>query len=70
MSWHVLLQRTSLILGLISLVLALWSGMHLQHLLDDAGNRHAGETLVGILLALLVFAGCWYGLKHPQKEQS
>ena len=68
MSWRVLLQRTSLILGLISLVLALWSGMHLQHLLDDAGSRHAGETLVAIILALLVFAGCWYGARPAPRS--
>ena len=53
------LQRFGLVLGLISLVLAVWSGMHIQHLLDDGGSRHAGETLVAIILTLLVFAGCW-----------
>ena len=57
------LRRTSLILGLIALVLALWGGMHLQHLLDDAGNRHAGETVVALVIALLVFAACWYGAR-------
>ena len=57
------LQRTSLILGLISLVLALWGGIHLQHLLDDAGNRHVGETVVALVLALLVFAACMYGAR-------
>ena len=57
------LRRTSLILGLISLVLALWGGTHLQHLLDDAGNRHAGETVVALVIALLVFAACWYGAR-------
>ncbi len=63
MNWRSVLQRTSLILGLISLVLALWGGMHLQHLLDDGGNRHAGETVVVLVLALLVFAACWYGAR-------
>lgn len=58
------LQRSSLFLGLISLVLALLSGMHLQHLLDDAGSRHVGESLVAIILALLVFAGCWFGARQ------
>ena len=48
-------------LGLISLVLALWAGMHLQHLVDDAGSRHAGETVVALVLALLAFAACRYG---------
>jgi hypothetical protein len=35
--------------------------MHLQHLLDDAGGRHAGETVVMLVLALLAFAACRYG---------
>ena len=61
MTWRNVLHRTSLILGLISLGLALWAGVHLQHLIDDAGNRHAGETVVALLIALLVFVGCWYG---------
>ncbi len=55
------LQRTNLALGLVSLVLALWAGTHLQHLLDDAGNRHSGETVVALVLALLVFAAGRYG---------
>ena len=63
MSWREVLHRTSLILGLISLVLALLGGTHLQHLLDDAGNRHAGETVVVLVMALLVFAACWYGTR-------
>lgn len=68
MSLRVFLQRTSLVLGLVSLGLALWSGTHLQHLLDNGGGRHAGEFVVAIVLALLVFAGCWYGVKHPQEQ--
>ena len=63
MTWRDVLHRTSLILGLISLVLALWGGIHLQHLLDDSGNRHAGETVAALVLALLVFAACWYGAR-------
>ncbi len=55
------LHRTNLILGLISLGLALWGGMHLQHLLDDAGSRHIGETVVALVLAVLVFAAGRYG---------
>ena len=54
----VLLQRTSLILGLLSLVFALLSGIHLQHMLSDGGGRHPGEFAVLIVLALLAFAGC------------
>jgi predicted membrane-bound spermidine synthase len=61
MNWRDLMQRGNLALGLISLVLALWGGMHLQHLLDDAGGRHAGETVVMLVLALLAFAACRYG---------
>ena len=64
MNWRRVLQNTSLILGLISLLLALWGGMHLQHVLDDAGNRHLGETVVALVLALLVFAAAWYGARH------
>ena len=62
------LQRFSLILGLISLALALWSGMHLQHLLDDSGNRHVGETLFGVVLALVVFAGSRFGARKSPDQ--
>jgi len=30
MNWRSVLQRTNLILGLVSLVLAVWGGTHLQ----------------------------------------
>ena len=63
MTWRSVLHRTSLILGLVSLMLALWGGVHLQHLLDDKGNRHAGETVVALVIALLVFGACWYGAR-------
>ena len=63
MAWRNTLRRTNLILGLISLALALWGGTHLQHLLADAGNRHAGETVVALVLSLLVFAAGWYGAR-------
>ena len=62
------LQRTNLALGLVSLVLALWAGTHLQHLLDDAGNRHSGETVVALVLALLVFAAGRYGARLGTKQ--
>ena len=67
MNWRVLLQRTSLILGLIALALALWGGTHVQHLLDGGGGRHAGETLVAMVLALLVFAASWYGVRSSPR---
>ena len=63
MNWRDVLHRTNLILGLIYLVLALWGGMHLQHLLDDGGNRHVGETVVALVLALLVLVAAWYGAR-------
>ena len=61
------LQRFSLPLGVISLVFAVGSGMHIQHLLDDAGSRHAGETLVAAILMLLFFAGHWLGVRKDIK---
>ena len=69
MAWRNFLHRTSLILGLISLVLALLGGMHLQHLLDDGGNRHVGETVVALVIALLVFAACWYGARSETSRE-
>ena len=64
MNWIGLLRRASFLLGLISIVLAIVAGMHVQHLLDNAGSRHAGETLVTIVLALVVFAGSRYGARQ------
>ncbi len=69
MTWRNLLHRTSLILGLVSLILALLGGMHLQHLLDDEGNRHAGETVVALFIALLVFVGSWFGARFQTEHQ-
>ena len=69
MTWRNLLHRTSLILGLISFVPALLAGTHLQHLLDDAGNRHAGETLVALVIALLVFVGSWFGARLETRRE-
>ena len=56
-----LLHRTNLILGIISLVFVLWGGTHLQHRFDDMGGRHAGETVVALVLALLAFVASRYG---------
>ena len=61
MKWRDILHRTNLVVGLISLALALWAGMHIQHLVDDAGSRHSGEAIVALALALLVFAASRYG---------
>ena len=63
MNWRNVLRRTSLILGLISLVLAVLAGTHLQHLIGDEGNRHAGETVVTLAIALLVFVAAWIGAR-------
>ena len=68
MNWTGFLRRTSLPLGLISIVLAIWAGMHAQHLLDNGGSRHIGETLVAILLAVAVFAGSWYGARQASSS--
>jgi hypothetical protein len=51
------LLLTSLALGLISLTVALLGGIHLQHLINNGGARHLGETVVLIVLALGLFAG-------------
>ena len=56
-----LMKRTNLALGLIGLAMALWGGMHLQHMLDDLGSRHNGETVVALVLALLFFLAGRYG---------
>ncbi len=63
MNWRNLLHRTNLILGIISLGLALWGGVHLQHLIDDLGSRHAGEAVVAVVLSLLFFGASWYGAR-------
>jgi membrane-anchored glycerophosphoryl diester phosphodiesterase (GDPDase) len=64
LNWPNVLQRTSLLLGLVSLALAISLGMHIQHLLDDRGARHVGEVLVFVILTLLTFAGSWYGARQ------
>ena len=51
------LLLTSLALGLISLTVALWGGIHLPHLINNGGGRPLGETVVLIVLALGLFAG-------------
>jgi len=60
MDWRVILGRTELIAGLISLGLIAWGGVHLQHLLDDGGGRHVGEVLVFFVLGLALFVASQY----------
>lgn len=67
MAWRNTMYRASLGLGLAALVLTLWGGMHLQHLLDDEGSRHFGETVVALVLGLIAFAGSWYGARVVSK---
>ena len=68
MRWRDVLHRASLIPGLLSLVLALWAGTHLQHLIDDGGGRHVGETIVTLVLALFVFGAGRYGSRSASKQ--
>ncbi len=62
-----ILRLTSLALGLISLTLALWGGIHLQHLINNGGGRHLGETVVLIVLALGLFAGSVWACQRERK---
>ena len=57
----------SLALGLISLTAALLGGIHLQHLINDGGGRHLGETVVLIVLALGLFAGSVCACQRDRK---
>ena len=57
MNRNCILRLTSLALGLISLTVALLGGIHLQHLINNGGGRHLGETVVLIVLAFGLFAG-------------
>jgi len=61
------LLLTSLTLGLISLVVALWGGIHLQHLINNGGSRHLGEAVVLIVLALGLFAGSVRACQRERK---
>ena len=61
------LLLTSLALGLISLMVALLAGIHLQHLIDNGGGRHLGETVVLVLLALGLFAGSVWACQRERK---
>lgn len=59
-----MLNRTGLILGLVALGLSVWGGMHIQHLINDEGTRHVGETGVVLVLAVMAFAGSWYSARR------
>ena len=61
------LLLTSLALGLMSLVVAILGGMHLQHLVNDGGGRHLGEAVVLIVLALGLFAGSVWTCQREHK---
>ena len=63
------LLLTSLVLGLMSLAVAILGGMHLQHLVDDGGGRHLGETVVLIVLALGLFAGSVWACQRERKAE-
>ena len=62
-----ILRFTSLVLGLISLTLALLGGIHLQHLISNGGGRHLGETVVLIVLALGLFVGSVWARQRERK---
>ena len=58
---------TSLLLGLMSLAVAILAGMHLQHLVDDGGGRHLGEVVILLILALGLFAGSVWACQRERK---
>lgn len=64
MNWQGFLKRTSITLAVISLALALYGGVHLQHLVNDEGGRHAGEFIVLLALAILSLAASLYGSRQ------
>ena len=61
------LLLTSLVLGLMSLAMAILGGMHLQHLVNDGGGRHLGEAVILIVLALGLFAGSVWACQRERK---
>ena len=63
------LLLTSLVLGLMSLAVAILGGMHLQHLINNGGGRHLGETVVLIVLALGLFAGSMWACQRERKAE-
>ena len=65
---RILLTSVALALGLISLVAALLGGIHLQHLIEDGGGRHLGETVVLIVLALGLFGSSVWTCQREREE--
>ena len=63
---HTLLL-TSVALGLISLTVAVWGGIHLQHFINNGGGRHLGETVVLIVLALGLYAASVWACQRERK---
>ena len=63
------LLLTSLVLGLMSLAMAILGGMHLQHLVNDGGGRHLGEAVILIVLALGLFAGSVWACQRERKAE-
>jgi high-affinity Fe2+/Pb2+ permease len=63
------LLLTSLALGLISLMVALLGGIHLQHLINNGGGRHLGEAVVLIVLALGLFAGSVWACQRERRAE-
>ena len=61
------LLLTRLVLGLMSLAVAILGGMHLQHLVDDGGGRHLGEVVVLLILALVLFTGSMWACQRERK---
>ena len=56
-----------ILLGLMSLILAILGGMHLQHIVDDGGGRHLGETIVLLVLAVGLFVGSIWASQREGK---
>ena len=64
-----ILLLTSLVLGLMSLTVALLAGIHLQHLIDDGAGRHLGEAIILIILALGLFAGSVWACRREGRTE-
>ena len=67
MSRNSSLLLTSLVLGRISLAMAILAGMHLQHLIDSGHSRHLGEVIVLIIVALVLFTGSVWACQRKRK---